>query len=322
MARHKHEHEDHVNHEAWAIPYGDLITLLLAFFVVMYAVSSVNEGKYRVLSDSMTAAFRGSPKTVAPIEIGNKVVKVRQDDTVAGISPSQAMKLPDLNEDKEAQKQIVAQFGTMGGDMADVGGVDAPGVNVSRIADQVEEAMAALIAADMITVTRKPLWVEVEIKADILFPSGSAEIEPRAVQILDDIAAILRPLRSPVRVEGHTDNRPIATPQFPSNWELSGARAARIVRLFESRGVEPKRLSVAGEGEYQPIADNATAEGRNHNRRVTLVVLDTVAANAGPQSDTEAKTETETAATTTASSSESATPVAQPAPTVAAETAP
>jgi len=270
MAR-KHEHEDHVNHEAWAIPYGDLITLLLAFFVVMYAVSSVNEGKYRVLSDSMTAAFRGSPKTTAPIEIGDKVVKVRRDDTVAGLSPSQAMKLP--GHVAGGDKSLVEQFNKMGRDIAGEGeGVDGPGLR--QVADQVEQAMASLIGKDLVTVTRKPLWVEVEIKTDILFPSGSAEIQPDALPILDSIAGILKPLASPIRVEGHTDNRPIHTLQFPSNWELSGARASCIVRLFEQRGIAPERMSVAGQGEYQPVADNATTEGRNRNRRVTLVILD------------------------------------------------
>ncbi len=275
MGRRRHEHEEHANHEAWAIPYGDLITLLLAFFVVMYAVSSINEGKYRVLSDSMMAAFRGSPRTTAPIEVGDKVVKVRRDDTVAGLSPSQAMKLPEISAAQ--QKAIAELFATMGRSVQpDAPVVDTPGVSLGRIADQVEQAMAPLIDLDMITVTRKPLWVEVEIKTDILFPSGSAEIQPEAVPILDTIAGILGPLTSPLRVEGHTDNRPINTLQFPSNWELSGARASRIVRLFESRGIAPGRMSVAGMGEYQPVADNATPEGRNRNRRVTLVILDTI----------------------------------------------
>jgi chemotaxis protein MotB len=273
MAR-RQEHEEHINHEAWAIPYGDLVTLLLAFFVVMYAVSSINEGKYRVLSDSMVAAFRGSPKTTAPIEIGDKVVKVRRDDTVAGFDPSQAMKLPESTE--ATQKSIVEHFGTLG-----IGsGNDAAGAtgSLAAIAEQVEQAMTTLIGKNLVIITHKPLWLEVEIKTDILFPSGSAEIEPGAVVILERIAAILAPLPSPIRVEGHTDNRPINTLQFPSNWELSGARASRIVRLFESRGVDPARLSVAGLGEHRPVTDNTTVEGRNRNRRVTLLILDTAAA--------------------------------------------
>ena len=281
----KHEHEDHVNHEAWAIPYGDLVTLLLAFFVVMYAVSSVNEGKYRVLSDSMQAAFRGSPKTLQPISIGENSVKVRRDDTVAGLSPSQAMKLPESTN--KSAETLANEFAKMGRDLQEQGGgVDEAGKTVIEIYEQVAEAMAPLIEKDLVNITRKPLWVEVEFKTDLLFPSGSAEIQPEALPIMDRMAGILAPFASPVRVEGHTDNRPIKTALFPSNWELSGARAARIVRLFETRGIAPARLSVAGQGEHQPVADNATVEGRNRNRRVTLVILDTAAAVASEQSAT------------------------------------
>jgi chemotaxis protein MotB len=255
MAR-KHEHEDHVNHEAWAIPYGDLVTLLLAFFVVMYAVSSVNEGKYRVLSDSLTAAFRGTPRTMEPVPVGDKPAKARGDDTVAGIKPNQAMKFPD----KPAAPEKPAED-------------PALQAQLRQMTDDLQAAMQVLIDQDMIRVQRAPSWVEVEIKTDILFPSGSAVIEPAAVEILERLAGILAERPYPIRIEGHTDNRPIRTAQFPSNWELSAARAARIVRLFEDKGITGTRMVVAGMGENQPVADNTTAEGRNRNRRVALVIL-------------------------------------------------
>lgn len=279
MSRRKH-HEDHVNHEAWAIPYGDLITLLLAFFVVMYAVSSVNEGKYRVLSDSLNAAFRGQPTTLDPIQVGEKQPRVKRDDTPAGLTPSQAMRL--AGKPGKSMIALAEEFSKMGRDIekqtpATDQNTGLPSRSLDR---QFEEAMAPLISKDVVSVTRKPLWVEIEIKADVLFPSGSAEIQPAAVAVLESIATILRPLPCPVRVEGHTDNRPISTALFPSNWELSGARASRIVRLFEKMGISPNRMSVAGQGEYQPVADNATDEGRNHNRRVTLIVLDAQPADA------------------------------------------
>jgi flagellar motor protein MotB len=111
VARHR-KHEEHENHERWLVSYADFITLLFAFFVVMYAVSSVNEGKYRVLSDSMMAAFRGSPKTTEPIQIGYKVVRAKTDESVAGLSPSQAMKLPAQRDDD--QTGLVERFGLMG----------------------------------------------------------------------------------------------------------------------------------------------------------------------------------------------------------------
>ncbi|MEZ5563359.1 MAG: flagellar motor protein MotD [Gammaproteobacteria bacterium] len=255
MAR-KHEHEDHVNHEAWAIPYGDLVTLLLAFFVVMYATSSVNEGKYKVLSDSLNAAFRGAPRTMEPISIGDKPAKTKGDDTVAGIKPGQVIK---LEADKPPEAEQAENTALQG--------------HLQKMSEDLESAMQELIDQEMIRIKRAPSWVEVEIKADILFPSGSAEIEASAMAVLDRIAAILAERPYPIRIEGHTDTRPIRTSQFPSNWELSAARAARIVRLFESHGIGAGRMVVAGLGENRPLADNATEEGRNHNRRVTIVIL-------------------------------------------------
>jgi len=255
MAR-KHEHEDHVNHEAWAIPYGDLVTLLLAFFVVMYAVSSVNEGKYRVLSDSLTAAFRGTPRTMEPIPMGDKAAKAKGDDSLSGIKPNQAIKFPEKTAEEEAAVED-----------------EALQAQLREMTDDLQKAMQVLIDQDMIRVQRAPSWVEVEIKTDILFPSGSAEIEPAAIEVLERLAAILAVRPYPIRIEGHTDNRPIRTAQFPSNWELSAARASRIVRLFEQRGITATRMVVAGLGENQPLADNVSPEGRNRNRRVALVIL-------------------------------------------------
>ncbi|MDP2324397.1 MAG: OmpA family protein, partial [Gammaproteobacteria bacterium] len=227
-----------------------------AFFVVMYAVSSINEGKYRVLSDSLTAAFDGTPMTTAPIEIGDKISKAKMDDTLAGINPNQAMKF----EEKEAAEKKAADDAALQ-------------IQLRDMTDDLQNAMQQLIEQDMIRVERAPSWVEVEIKADILFPSGSAEIETAAIEILERLAVILAARPYPVRIEGHTDNRPIKTAQFPSNWELSAARAARIVRLFEQRGITPSRMVVAGMGEIRPLADNDTVDGRNHNRRVALVIL-------------------------------------------------
>jgi len=285
MAR-KHEHEEHANHEAWAIPYGDLVTLLLAFFVVMYAVSSVNEGKYRVLSDSLVAAFRGQPTTMQPVQVGDKIVKMKQDDTLAGIKPGEVTKFD--REQSEAQDNPTLQN------------------HLQQMSDDLESAMQELIDQEMIRVQRAPSWVEVEIKADILFPSGSAAIEPEAIGILERVAAILAVRPYPIRIEGHTDTRPIRTAQFPSNWELSAARAARIVRLFQERGIAPARLVVAGMGENEPVADNASEEGRNRNRRVTIVIL------GKPPADTDPKPGAAQAATPPAAAAPPAT--AAPAP--------
>lgn len=253
MARKQH-HEDHVNHEAWAIPYGDLITLLLAFFVVMYAVSSVNEGKYRVLSDSLMSAFRGAPRSLSPVQVGDQVMRAPEEGSRAGMDPMQAQ--------------------TLKNDPAPGAGGPSNAAAMLSVARQLELAMGELISAGLVAVNRNGSWVEVEIKTDILFPSGSAEIDADALGILSDLGEVLVPLANVIRVEGHTDDRPISTPVFPSNWELSAARAARIVREFEGLGIAAGRMIVAGMGEHHPIADNGVPEGRTRNRRVALIVLD------------------------------------------------
>jgi chemotaxis protein MotB len=280
MAR-KHRHEEHANHEAWAIPYGDLITLLLAFFVVMYAMSSVNEGKYRILSDSLTAAFRGTPRTLEPIQVGEKSQGSGADIQMTIVKQAMLEGQPrDLLSIVEAHGVSIPAGGiplNSGHDtdaLRSVGGEEgANAAPLETVAREVEHAMANLIERDLIVVRRQGLWVEVEIRTDILFPSGVAVLAPNAVTILEQLAAILKPFPNPIRVEGHTDNVPINTREFPSNWELSSARAASVVHLFTKSGLEPRRLAVVGLGEHRPIASNDTVEGRNANRRVLLVIL-------------------------------------------------
>jgi chemotaxis protein MotB len=141
----------------------------------------------------------------------------------------------------------------------------------------VQDAMQALIDAKLVTVRRESMWLEIEINTDILFPSGAGEFSPQAVPVLDKLADVLKPFPNPIRVEGHTDNRPIKTASFPSNWELSAARAASVVHEFTKAGVDPLRLEIVGFGEFHPRRPNDTVEGRNANRRVTILVLESVA---------------------------------------------
>jgi chemotaxis protein MotB len=145
--------------------------------------------------------------------------------------------------------------------------------HLAGIADRVEQAMAPLIDKQLMVVRRHRMNLEVEIRADVLFPSGVANLSPQALAPLRDLANILAGFANPLRVEGHTDNVPIATAEFPSNWELSAARAASVARLLIDTGIDPHRLAISGRGEFQPEASNATEEGRNHNRRVKLIVL-------------------------------------------------
>jgi chemotaxis protein MotB len=275
MAR-KHKHEEHANHEAWAIPYGDLITLLLAFFVVMYAMSSVNEGKYRVLSDSLVAAFQGSPRTLEPVQVGEKQVGSGADINMTIVQQSMLEGQPrEMLETPQLQSADFVRIhsGQASIDEAEAERQRAAERQLDSVAHEVETAMAKLIADQVIAVRRRGQWVEVEIRTDILFPSGVATLSAPAGTALGQLAAALKPFPNTIRVEGHTDNRPIRTSAFPSNWELSSARAASVVHLFTRAGIDPRRLAVIGLGEYRPAQSNDTVEGRNANRRVLLVIL-------------------------------------------------
>jgi len=273
--RRKQQHEDHTNHEAWAIPYADLMTLLLAFFVVMYAISTVNEGKYRVLSDALVAAFRGTPRTMEPIQVGEKQVGSGADVKTSLVQQSmiagQPRKLFDPIPVKTGIPNPVHPLSAGQFDQQQQHQEAAKALE--RVADQVVRAMQSLERANLVFVRRKSNMVEVEIRTDILYPSGSATLSPSAVPIIDRLAGVLRPFPNPIRVEGHTDSRPIDTVAFPSNWELSAARAASVVRLFQHQGIDPTRLAVMGYGQYRPAQPNATQQGRNANRRVVIVIL-------------------------------------------------
>ena len=275
MTRRIRRHEDHVNHEAWAIPYGDLVTLLLAFFVVMYAISSVNAGKYRVLSDSLFAAFRGSPRTMDPIQVG-------QTQTGSGSELESAVVQSALHGQ---QRSTLAPVPVQGGNQANgaapianhaqSGASAAAAAALAKVADDVARALDSLIKQNMVAVRRSEFWIEVEIKTDILYPSGSAQLAPNAVDVIQRLGDALAPFPNSIRVEGHTDNKPIKTVAFYSNWELSAARAGSVVRVLQSHGVAPERLAVIGYGEQRPVQGNDTEQGRNANRRVVVVILST-----------------------------------------------
>jgi chemotaxis protein MotB len=261
MAR-KQKHEDHVNHEAWAIPYGDLVTLLFALFTVMYAMSSVNEGKFRVLSDAMIAAFNGAPKSMRPVNMGEPEPGKGGDKPLIGITPTALIKVKGIEDSPHPMPIPVP--------------AEAPG-SLIRMEREVQDAMRALIDAKLITVRRENMWLEIEINTDILFPSGSGSFSTSAEPVLDKLAEVLKPFPNPIRVEGHTDDRPIHTSAFPSNWELSAARAASVVHQFTAQGIDPLRLEIVGFGEFHPRQANTSAEGRNANRRVAVLVLEAVA---------------------------------------------
>lgn len=266
MAR-KKKPEEHENHERWLVSYADFITLLFAFFVVMYSISSVNEGKYRVLSDSITAAFDPT-RDGLPIKL---------------TSP---LKPPIVERQMLTQSQSPAQV-TSNYPVVDSGPqpTEEDKQNLREISRQVERGLAPFIDQDLVSVKSNDLWVEIEIKSNILFGSGSANLESRAQPVLRKIASVLKGTKNQIQVEGYTDNVPINTEVYPSNWELSAARAASVVHLFADAGLDPKRMVAMGYAEFKPIADNGTVEGRRKNRRISVIVQSDAIARRGNRTE-------------------------------------
>lgn len=255
MARRK-RHEEHENHERWLVSYADFITLLFAFFVVMYAISSVNEGKYRVLSETLETVFTKPNRSAEPIQIGE--LSRGEGPRVASPGkpelPTFDIELPDIPQQPEPGKENSIK-------------------DIKQLNEQLSSALAVLIENDDVIIKQTDDWLEVEIKSNFLFGSGEARLASDAVPVIGQIADVLAPVANPIQVEGFTDNIPISTPRFPSNWELSASRAASVVNLMSRFGVAPERMSAIGYGEFKPIADNDTEMGRQKNRRVVLVIL-------------------------------------------------
>ena len=230
---------DHENHERWLISFADFVTLLFAFFVVMYAISAVNEGKYRVLADSLGDAF-GKP--------GSREETVPQ-------RPQQALP-PDVRQRTLRQQQALEEQ-----------------THMTEVASNLLDVMAPLVKEGKVRVTQSRRGVSIEINANVLFAEGQAALEPQSLTVLRAVARHLS--REPFNIEitGHTDTLPISNSAFASNWELSAMRATSVVRLLADNGIAPARLYAIGREASAPIASNATPEGRARNRRVELMIL-------------------------------------------------
>lgn len=250
MAR-KRKPEEHENLERWLVSYADFITLLFAFFVVMYAISQVNEGKYRVLSDSLLHAFDSKsiaipvqPQRVGPQEVNApSPLPVHQSVMPAKRNDAQAVQFK-----KETEK-------------------------MKGIAKDIMKVMERLVKSGQVKVTQSARGIAIEINASVLFASGQAVLEGESLKVLTAVAEVLTEVDNHIQVEGYSDNAPIKSPMYPSNWELSSARASGVARLFVENGIASDRVVVLGYGENKPVDSNETPEGRARNRRVTVMIL-------------------------------------------------
>ncbi len=240
------QRESHDNNERWLVSYADFITLLFAFFVVMYAISSVNDGKYRVLSDSLVSAFKSKPTST--------LTTAESEPNV----PPAIIELPIKTSPKTKEvsgKKLVQQK------------------KMKRMAKDIIQALAPLVQDGKVRVTQSAHGITVEINASVLFSPAKAQLADNSRDTLRAVALVVREHEHEMHVEGHTDNLPISTNQYPSNWELSTARASSVIRLFIENGVDANRLTALGYGENRPVALNTTLEGRARNRRVTIMIM-------------------------------------------------
>jgi chemotaxis protein MotB len=278
MAR-KKKHEEHENHERWLVSYADFITLLFAFFVVMYALSSINEGKFRVLSQSLVSAFHAAPKSLEPVQVGQPITapqtpfeSVRPDPTTAQLIRVPVQQQRELRtaggKASELQKDNMKRISQDKKEAQDV-----KKEKMKKISQNVQKALSQLIDKNQAKITQSDDRIEIEINSAVLFAAGSTHIQPEAVKVLTDVGGVLSQFENPIKVEGYTDSQPFRSSEFRSNWELSASRAASVVHLFDDVKVSPERMAAIGYGQYRPVADNNLPEGRARNRRVKVVIL-------------------------------------------------
>lgn len=266
--RRKQEIEQPENHDRWLVSYADFITLLFAFFVVMYSISSVNSKKYQTLTEALGEAFHYEEKLLKPqqpIDIGTPPTVI-QPIELEHPATEEELKRQQLSSEILQEKR-----------------------RLKEVSLELEDVLEPYIEEELVAVKRHDFWVELEMNSELLFESGEVELSPKAVSVLAEVAGMIKSLPNVINVEGHTDNVPINTVEFPSNWDLSTARATSVVRELILNGVPAKRLVAVGYGEFHPIADNDTDAGRFKNRRVVLVLMSQAFARYGLDDEQRAK---------------------------------
>jgi chemotaxis protein MotB len=230
--RRKKREEDKENLERWLLTYADLITLLLAFFIILYVFSKQDSKRYEAMTMQLKAIFSGGTGVV---DEGGRTGAQVLEGNVEG--PSNV----------EIRRQLEAQINSMSQ-------TDGQENNISVITDE--------------------RGIVISIMDKAFYDTGKADLKDRARDTLSRIAPVIKTLPNEIRIEGHTDNVPINTAEFKSNWELSVRRATEVVQyLIEKGGISPKRISAAGYGEYRPVAANDTDTNRAMNRRIEIIVV-------------------------------------------------
>ena len=253
---HDHE-EEHENEERWLVSFADMMTLLFCLFMVLFAISSVNTSKFEALQRALQDAFSGAILSggKSTMETGSEQAvetRTQTEPPLPSIMPMTA--LGDTSAEEAAARKEEEDF-------------KALKRRIDALAER--EGLSSRVHT---VIRRRGLVVEL-LTDDVFFDSGEAILKTPALRLLDQLGDVLRGEGiHPIVVEGHTDAQPINTTRYPSNWELSGARASAVVRAFAADGVAPGRLSGALYGAESPTASNATAAGRSRNRRVDVIL--------------------------------------------------
>jgi chemotaxis protein MotB len=234
--------ETHYSRERWLVSYADFITLLFAFFVVIYATSTLNAGKYRVLSDALTAAFRHQPLVAPPLAGFVALTPLPFPAKRAPTDPAPSV--------RQAQEQ-----------------------KLRGLASRIIEAIHPLVQSGQVRLRETARGLAVEINASVLFAPAQAVLHPDSIAALQAVVEVMRGVDNSIEVEGHTDKLPIASPQYPSNWELATARASAVVRVFVASGLPPTRLVAVGYADNRPVEAGDSPEALARNRRVTLLIV-------------------------------------------------
>jgi chemotaxis protein MotB len=261
MNRHqfRRHSEAHDNVDRWLVSYADYMTLLFALFVVLYSMAMVNEKPFETATGSISTIFQTNDISLEKVGDGDDVSPVNSIDINKKLYSDgllNASRVEVLESEHVLSKVADNQVGT----------------NLTSLEYELDIALNTLVSSGVVKLQIDGDWLEIELKSGLLFPSGSSSVKGKAMPILSLIYDVLGTVTNFVRIRGYTDNEPINTESFSSNWELSVFRATAILRLLEELNMNPARMAIEGYGEFYPSADNNTANGRAKNRKVVIAI--------------------------------------------------
>ena len=296
MAR-KKKHAEHENHERWLVSYADLLTLLFALFVVLYAFATAKQTESKQLIQGLMQSFSDmgyiSPSTgnsvmtaspnvmssgesseqlsipaskptmlvQAPTQGGGGVMDVGASTTVPQPSSKSKGEEKNAGANNPRQTSIAAQMGE-----------NSSGAPFDKVRKELRSALQQQMAQGSVSFSETEEWLTVELSSDLVFPAGSTTLLKRSLPVIHSIAAIVKPMNNYIRVRGYTDNTPTTPELYASNWELSAKRAEAVLLTLQRDGIVPDRMALEAYGEYAPFVSNSTEEGRHRNRKVTIAL--------------------------------------------------